>query len=574
MNAAFVDFIPWVDAIGRSLLHFVWQGVLIGLLYVALRPFCASMAMRYRLGMAALLLMLAAPLLTLVWLRPQAGQLDDPIVTAVSAGVPALGNAIDAAAAGWISVARWEQALPWLVATWLIGVCVIATRSFMHWRRLARVVRNALPLPRDWQMRLILLRQRFGVLRPVRLLSSMRVATPTLIGWIKPAILLPASLLSGFTPAQIELIIAHELSHVRRFDYVANLAQVVIETLLFYHPAVFWVSRDVRQARESCCDDLVLTLGGGDAVAYARTLADLEEMHHDFGAAVPALGAGGGLLLARIRRIVDPTYASALEPLPRGNGITLPMVLACAGLALALLRMHLIPVTLVDALMPRPGIDSSQDRSAFVLSVPSVAAVTAVRSVLAAPAMIEPMPAAALQEGAPERPHPVIALSTPQIATPHAEQKVRVDLLAAPIRVPAVADESQPGAQPSATSPPAPAKASASAAPEPSQVVPARYPVDALRNGVTGRVDLDFRIAADGSVRDVRVLHAQPSGVFEQAAAAALRQWHFDVTSQTDLGRRYARSFAFAHADANQDACREVTGSHICRKHSQDVPEN
>ena len=97
--------------------------------------------------------------------------------------------------------------------------------------------------------------------------------------------------------------------------------------------------------------------------------------------------------------------------------------------------------------------------------------------------------------------------------------------------------------------------------------------MDALRSGVTGKVDLDFRVAADGSVRDVRILHAQPSGVFEQAATAAIRQWHFEVTGATDLGRRYARSFAFAHADQNQESCREVTGSHICRRHTPDMPD-
>jgi len=116
----------------------------------------------------------------------------------------------------------------------------------------------------------------------------------------------------------------------------------------------------------------------------------------------------------------------------------------------------------------------------------------------------------------------------------------------------------------------APAHAVASG-PEPTEIVPARYPIDALRGGVTGKVDLEFRIAADGSVRDVRVIRAQPTGVFEQAAVAALRQWRFAVGGKVDLGRRYGRSFAFARADANQEACHEVTGSHICR-HRGDAP--
>lgn len=571
MNSVLAEITPWCDAVGRSLLHFFWQGLLIGLLYVALRPFCKGIAQRYRLGMATLLLMLAAPLTTLLLLRPVAGRLEDPIASAVAGGVPALGAVVDAATKTAWSDARWEQALPWLVAAWLIGVCIIATRSFLHWHRLARIVRSALPLPRDWQMRLIQLRQRFGVMRPVRLLSSIHIATPTLIGWLKPAILLPASLLSGFTPAQIELIVAHELSHVRRFDYIANLAQVVIETLLFYHPVVFWISRDVRQARESCCDDLVLTLGGGDAVAYARTLADLEEMHHDFGAAVPALGVGGGMLLARIRRIVDPTYASALEPLPRGNGITLPMVLACVGVALALLRMHLIPTTLVDALMPKTDIELSADRGAMLLSVPSIAAVSAVRMIIAPPVPVEARAAPIVEpQIAADLPSHASIAPQPQVLPLRADPELKVDLPVAAIRTPEHVD----AIAPANVSAPSQSVTRTASGPEAVQMVQARYPLDALRSGFTGKVDLDFRIAADGSVRDVRVLHAKPSGVFEQAATAALRQWRFDVNGKTDLARRYSRSFAFARADASQETCREVTGSHICRKQSQELPDN
>ena len=193
-------------------------------------------------------------------------------------------------------------------------------------------------------MRLIELRQRFGILRPVRLLASFAVATPTLIGWLKPTILLPASLLSGFSPEQIELILAHELAHVRRYDYIANLVQVIVETLLFYHPVVHWICADVRQQREQCCDDLVLGVGGGERLAYARTLADLEEWmqgesRHGFGA-TPALAASGGVLLERVRRIVDPRPAQSPGLLSRDNGMTLPALVAGAGLLLALLRLH------------------------------------------------------------------------------------------------------------------------------------------------------------------------------------------------------------------------------------------
>jgi bla regulator protein BlaR1 len=282
------------------------------------------------------------------------------------------------------------------------------------------------------------------------------------------------------------------------------------------------------------------------------------------------------MLLARIRRIVDPTYASALEPLPRGNGITLPMVLACVGVALALLRMHLIPTTLVDALMPKTDIELSADRSAMFLSVPSIAAVSAVRMIVAPPPavetraspIVEPRIAADLPA------HASIAAPLPQLAPLRADPELKIELPVAAERTPAHVDSVAPASVPAPAQPTMQPTTRVAGGPEPVQMVPARYPLDALRSGVTGKVDLDFRIAADGSVRDVRVLHSQPSGIFEQAATAALRQWRFDVSGKADLARRYARSFAFARADASQETCREVTGSHICRKQSQELPDN
>src|SRR5205085_6589248 len=110
-----------------------------------------------------------------------------------------------------------------------------------------------------------------------RLCRSALVEVPTAIGFMKPVILLPASTLTGLAPAQIEAILAHELAHIRRHDYFVNLLQSVIETLLFYHPAVWWVSRRVREERELCCDDLAVR-ASGDAIAYARALSELERL--------------------------------------------------------------------------------------------------------------------------------------------------------------------------------------------------------------------------------------------------------------------------------------------------------
>ena len=111
-----------------------------------------------------------------------------------------------------------------------------------------------------WRQSLRRLCGQLRIRRPVRLLESALVDVPMVIGWLRPVILLPASALSGLTPQQLEAIIAHELAHIRRHDYLINLLQSLIETLLFYHPAVWWVSRQIRREREHCCDDLAVAV--------------------------------------------------------------------------------------------------------------------------------------------------------------------------------------------------------------------------------------------------------------------------------------------------------------------------
>jgi HEAT repeat protein len=138
-------------------------------------------------------------------------------------------------------------------------------------------------------------------MRPVLLLESALVRVPTVIGWLRPFILLPVGALTGLTTRQLEAIIAHELAHIRRHDYLINLLQAVVETLLFYHPAVWWVSRRIRQEREHCCDDLAVAVCG-DPLIYARALLEMEQLR----AAGPqlAMAANGGLLMNRIQRLV------------------------------------------------------------------------------------------------------------------------------------------------------------------------------------------------------------------------------------------------------------------------------
>jgi hypothetical protein len=149
------------------------------------------------------------------------------------------------------------------------------------------------------------LARRLHLSRRFEILISHLLQTPMVIGWLRPVILIPAAAASGLASWQLEGILAHELAHIRRHDYLMNLLQVLAETLLFYHPAVWWISRQVRLEREQACDDVALGLCL-DPHEYAQSLAALEELRLVYPLAMAANGSGGGQLIARIRRILGP----------------------------------------------------------------------------------------------------------------------------------------------------------------------------------------------------------------------------------------------------------------------------
>ena len=183
-----------------------------------------------------------------------------------------------------------------------VGVFVLSIRLAIGWRDVHRLRRRAsLTADASWQAALSRLCDRLHIRSTVRLLESSLVDVPTMIGWLRPVILWPPALLAGLSVEQFEALLAHELAHVRRHDYLVNLLQTAIETLLFYHPAVWWLSRRIRHERECCCDDLAVA-ACGNRLSYARALAALEE--HRSPARQLALAADGGRLLTRIRRIL------------------------------------------------------------------------------------------------------------------------------------------------------------------------------------------------------------------------------------------------------------------------------
>jgi beta-lactamase regulating signal transducer with metallopeptidase domain len=401
-----------IRALGIALVHFVWQGAVVaGLLAsldLALRR--ASAQARYLLACAALLLMLALPALSfraaLVGEPPAAL----PIASATFEP-PAVARLATASAspvaAGWRSfdfTARLEGLLPMLVTLWGSGVLLLGARSLGGLtlvRRLGRAGLSAPPAGLDET--LARLAQALGVTAAVRVYESALVGVPTVVGWLRPVVLLQASALTGLTAQQLELILAHELAHVRRHDYLVNLLQSAAETLLFYHPAVWWVSNRIRVEREHCCDDLAVG-ACGSAVRYARALVELEGLCSD--APAFAMAASGGSLVDRVVRLVG----RAPEPSRAARGLA--ALAAVAALALAFgfgsILLDRNTPTVVDAL---------------AASRPVAAAEAGPQAAPATPESATPKPEPAASRPQAASPKPRAATPKPDAAAPGPQER-------------------------------------------------------------------------------------------------------------------------------------------------------
>ena len=317
-----------IDRLGSTLLHFLWQGAAITALYAVLRAPArrATPNFRYLLACAALAAMMAAPLLTWMDLAPSSAPMTP------------------AAAARWAVATPYSPTdpihivspvpvpvpyLPWVVAVWLAGAAALSLRLIGGCVIALRLrTRRVLPAPVEWQFALDRLRARLRVSAPVRLLVSAVAEVPTVVGWLRPVVLVPAGALAGLPPAQLEALLLHELAHIRRHDYLVNLLQSVAETLLFYHPCVWWISAHLRTEREHACDDLAVAVTG-DVLTYARALSDLATARTY--RSTPALAATGGSLAARIARLLGRPRAAS-RPAPAAIATVLALALAAAAL--------------------------------------------------------------------------------------------------------------------------------------------------------------------------------------------------------------------------------------------------
>ncbi len=326
-----------MQSLAWALLHFLWQGTALAALAAAAMALCRRASARYLVAVAALVLMLLTPFLTFLYSQRSAvadAAMSSPL--AAAAWSTARGNA---AASGPVSPSSTDghtisparsaayNALPWLVEAWLLGVTFFSLRSAGGFFLLERERRKRSSAVGERVLQIChTLQNQLGLRRAIAYCKCKWLHTPAVIGWFRPVVFLPVTALSGLSEDQLRAVIAHELAHIQRLDPFVNVFQVCVETLLFYHPAVWWLNKRIRAEREHCCDDVAVALCG-NAVEYARALTLMEEWRS---APVFAMAANRGPLTERIVRVLGlKTLGAGM----RGIGLTGSLLCLTAALA-------------------------------------------------------------------------------------------------------------------------------------------------------------------------------------------------------------------------------------------------
>ena len=334
MFAPFTSSI-WADTLGWMLIHSLWQFTIVALLVFVFQWLLrrASSLVRYRISLAAMGMMVAIPIATCLSFHSEnsstpiakASPVEQternispqtlsniPMATTVqdegfapSSSIVLQEEKTPAVPSSYVTSFSWQdQVRPWLptiVLIWGLGVLVAALRPILGWHTIRRLRTTGVsPVENSIRKMLEQTAKRLKLRQTVEVLQSSLVKTPMVVGYFRPIILLPLSVVTGLPESQLELILAHELAHVRRHDYLMNLLQTLVETLFFYHPAMWWLSRQIRNERENCCDDIVVT-SLGSRLEYGRALLAVVELRE--ATATLSLAAHGGSLVERIKRL-------------------------------------------------------------------------------------------------------------------------------------------------------------------------------------------------------------------------------------------------------------------------------
>jgi beta-lactamase regulating signal transducer with metallopeptidase domain len=430
------------QAIAWTLIHFCWQAAAIAAAYRLISVAIArrSSQARYLVSLSALLLMLGVSVFTFAWemrtdstatsIASSAANLRASIAAdfprSAAPGSAAQDSAVPSSAApGTVTADQAPTAprltlatlLPWIDGLWLIGVFALSVRSLGGWWYLRRLrLASTIEAPGAVVAAFERISRVLELSRAVTLRLSTAIDSPMTMGTLRAIVLLPLSAVTLLGPEELEVVLAHELAHVRRADFFWNILQTIAETLFFFHPAVWWLSARIRHERELCCDDLALKICP-NPVIYAHALVHLEEQrsrHLRFAMALDGHQSHATLLTRVARTLGEPmTRIPSRRPRP------FSLAAACVGLlALALPVPHLLA-----SFNPKP----ISDPAPAIVSAPSVAVspIAAVAAEVSAPAAKpSPLPrqqASATPEAAPAPDPPQASANTTPSTHSHSD---------------------------------------------------------------------------------------------------------------------------------------------------------
>ena len=287
-----------VGSIGWALIHFIWQGTLLGfataIALLLMRKACPEH--RYVVACAALLACVLLPAFN-IWhgLHGDDAASSGTVFNDVNAAIAASGDAVNLLDA-------LQAHMDWIVGFWALCAALLSLRFALGLAWIGKVQTHG-KQDAHWQVHVGNMAERFGITRTIKLVVVEHLESPLTAGWWRPVVLVPAALFAGMPPDLLEALLAHELAHIKRHDYVVNLAQNLVETFLFYHPAVWWMSRQIRALREQIADDYAARQLG-EPRRLALALSELERIQ--FSTQHLAQAANGGDLMTRIKRLVRP----------------------------------------------------------------------------------------------------------------------------------------------------------------------------------------------------------------------------------------------------------------------------
>jgi TonB family protein len=307
---------PFLYSLALTLIHFIWQGALVALTLKFVLLFIDNNRPQLRYGLSSLAMFcnLVLPIVTFVVIY-------QPDQLILLGQMETLGIQQTFPSTTHMSSTIWSQELanylPYLSVFWLAAVSLLASKLFIEIYSVNQLNRHAAkPVIGALEARFNYLVSTLSITSSPRLFISLKVSVPMAIGWLKPVVIIPAAMISGLSPAQLDMLILHELAHIRRHDYFVNFLQTLIETFLFFHPGVLWISNQMRNEREYCSDDIAVQ-HCGNPIAYAHTLADVASLNHhickDRKHSIPnlAMAASGGDLKQRVIRLVDQQSCSS-----------------------------------------------------------------------------------------------------------------------------------------------------------------------------------------------------------------------------------------------------------------------